>query len=107
MGQARIRELNDALRRTFVGGRIMMMLGVDELSPEDKAEVLRKVRSFEEFNSDNDPYDEHDLGNFKHAGVEYFFKIDYYAPDMLTGSEDPSDPVKTVRVMTIMRADEY
>jgi hypothetical protein len=33
--------------------------------------------------------------------------IDYYAPDMESGSEDPADPDKTMRIMTIMRADEY
>jgi hypothetical protein len=50
---------------------------------------------------------EHDFGNFEVGAVTYFFKVDYYAPDMEGGSEDPADPEKTTRVLTIMRADEY
>jgi Protein of unknown function (DUF3768) len=46
------------------------------------------------------------LGNFEIAGVSYFFKIDYYSPDMQGGSEDPGDSEKTTRVLTIMSADE-
>jgi hypothetical protein len=41
-----------------------------------------------------------------HPGETYFFKIDYYLQDMRGGSEDPADPGKTVRVLTIMRADD-
>jgi hypothetical protein len=103
----RIRLLNDHLRTTFVGGKIMLTAGVDALSDEAKAMVLSKVRTFAYFNGDNDPHGEHDFGSFKLEGVTYFFKLDYYSPDMEAGSEDPADPEKTTRVLTIMRADEY
>ena len=102
-----IRLLNDKLRTTFVGGKVMLTAGVDALSDEMKATVLSKVRTFTDFNADNDPHHEHDFGSFELAGVTYFFKLDYYAPDMEGGSEDPADPAKTTRVLTIMRADEY
>ena len=39
----RIRELNDNLRRTFLGGRVMLTAGVDALPPNLKAQVLNKV----------------------------------------------------------------
>lgn len=104
---ARIREFNDAFRRTFAGGRIMLTAGVDALPDVDKAAVLTKVRTFDAFNGDNDPHGEHDFVSFEHEGVKYFRKMDYYTPDMHQGSEDPSDPSQTVRVLTVMRADEY
>jgi hypothetical protein len=104
---ARIRELNDAFRKTFVGGRVMLTAGVNDLPDTDKAALLDKVRNFDGFNEDNDPYGEHDFVNIEQDGEKYFAKLDYYAADMDGGSEDPSDPSKTVRVLTIMRADEY
>jgi hypothetical protein len=104
---ARIRVLNDALRQTFAGGRVLMTAGVNALPEADKAAVLEKVRAFDDFNRDNDPHGEHDFVDIEHNREKYFAKIDYYAADMEGGSEDPGDPSKTVRVLTIMRADEY
>lgn len=85
----------------------MLTAGVNALSGDDQAAVLTKVRAFDAFESDNDPYGEHDFVSVEHGGTRYFAKIDYYEPDLRYGSDDPADPSKTVRVMTIMRADEY
>ena len=104
---SKICELNDAFRTTFHGGRVMLTAGVDALADSVKAEVLSKVQTFAEFNGDNDPHGEHDFVSFEHEGEKYFGKIDYYAPDMQHGSEDPANPQKTTRVLTIMRASEY
>ena len=99
--------LNDNFRSTFVGGQVVMTQGVDALPLDTKARVLLAVQSFSNFTNDNDPHGEHDFGSFEIEGETYFFKLDYYAPDMDGGSEDPADPEKTTRVLTIMRADEY
>jgi hypothetical protein len=103
----RVRLLNDNFRTTFIGGQVVMTQGVSELPLDVKARALIAVRSFDRFTSDNDPHREHDFGSFEIEGETYFFKIDYYALDMDGGSEDPADPEKTTRVLTIMRADEY
>jgi Protein of unknown function (DUF3768) len=58
------------------------------------------------------PYGEHDFGAFDSRDVRFFWKIDYYdrasyAVGDEYGSDDPSDPVKTYRVLTVMLAEEY
>ena len=103
----RLRLLNDNFRSTFVGGQVVMTRGVADLPLDVKARLILAVQSFSNFTKDNDPYGEHDFGSFEIEGETYFFKLDYYAPDMDGGSEDPADPEKTARVLTIMRADEY
>ena len=103
----RIRVLNDNFRSTFVGGQMFMTAGVNALPVDTKARMLLAVQSFSNFTKDNDPHGEHDFGSIETEGETYFFKIDYYALDMNGGSEDPADPEKTTRVLTIMRADEY
>ena len=80
---------------------------VAELPLDLKARIILTVQSFAEFDAENDPHGEHDFGSFELAGETYFFKVDYYSPDLQGGSEDPADPEKTTRVLTIMRADEY
>ena len=103
----KIALLNDAFRTTFSGGKVMMTSGVNELPDCVKAEALAQVAKFSEFTADNDPYSEHDFGSFELVGRKFFWKIDYYDRDLMFGSDDPADPEKTTRVLTIMLASEY
>jgi hypothetical protein len=99
--------LNDAFRRTFAGGKVMMTSGVDELPDCVKAEALVQVASFSDFTTDNDPHGEHDFGSFTLVGRKFFWKIDYFDKRCEFGCDDPTDPEKTTRVLTIMLAQEY
>jgi hypothetical protein len=103
----KIALLNDAFRRSFSGGKVVMTAGVDALPDMVKAAALQKAATFDEFNEDNDPYGEHDFGSFELCGRKFFWKVEYYDRDMQYGSEDPSDPEQTTRVMTVMLAEEY
>jgi hypothetical protein len=107
MSAEKIRTLNDAFRRTLTGGQVMMTAGIAALSDAARARVLNKVRTFDAFTADNDPHGEHDFGNFEVDGRKIFWKIDAYDAAMEFGSEDPADPNKTTRVLTIMLASEY
>lgn len=104
--QEKIARLNDEFRRTGAGGQVFQTAGIAAMPESDQRAIHTKVRLFATFNEANDPYGEHDFGAFKHNGEDIFWKIDYYAPDMEYGSEDPADPDQTVRVMTIMLAHE-
>ena len=107
----RIAALNDGFRRNLMDrslGRTYMTDGVDALGPDAVARAIRAVAAFDTFNADNDPYGEHDFGAFELDGEKLFWKIDYYSKDFPDlGSEDPSNPLKTTRVLTIMLAEEY
>lgn len=103
----RIRNLNDGFRRTGIGGDIFITPGIRDLGEERMTAIAREVQLFDRFNADNDPHDEHDFGSFDYEGQRIFWKIDYYGLDLMSGSEDPSDPEVTHRVLTIMLASEY
>ena len=104
---ARIRQLNDWFRTTFIGGQVMLTLGIRTKPEKEIAEILERVRTFNEFNKNNDVYGEHDCASFTYNGEKIVWKIDYYSPDMKYGSEDPSNPSKCARALTIMLASEW
>ena len=102
-----IRELNDTFRKTFVGGKVVTSASVDALPDIVKANALLEVTRFDQFTADNDPHGEHDFGSFDLVGRKFFWKIDYFDQKLEFGSENPSDPTKTTRVLTLMLAEDY
>lgn len=103
----RIAYLNDRCRHFGSPHRIVLTPGLRALGPFMMLECIRKLRLYDDFSPDNDPYGERDFGSFEHAGETVFWKIDYYDPTMEAGSPDPSNPEVTLRVITLMLAAEY
>jgi len=105
----KVRTLNDLLRTTLHPncGRVVLTQGVNSLGQEKVSEILQAVREFTEFTQDNDPHMEHDFGAPVVDGQKIFWKIDYYDKALKHGSEDPSNPEITTRVLTIMLPEEY
>ena len=106
----KIAILNDKLRQNiFYSGkdRVILTQGVSNLPFDEQLRILLKVKLFNNFNSGNDPYSEHDFGMIEHSDLKYFFKIDYYDNSLEYASDDPSNDNITTRVLTVMRADEY
>ena len=102
-----IRTLNDRFRQRLSGGQVFLTPGILELGRGAAQAVMLKVSSFDQFDDDNDPYGEHDMGGLKHEGHRIFWKIDYYDLLLSRGSPDPADPLVTSRVLTVMLASEY
>jgi hypothetical protein len=117
---SKIAELNDRFRNSTLTldpvaislGKKVVTSGIRDLGLAATVAIAERVAAFDSFTPDNDPHGEHDFGAFAHDGQKIFWKIDYYdrasfgtGRDM--GSEDPSDPAQTLRVLTIMLASEY
>lgn len=108
-----IGDLNDRFRTgdPAIPGRTMITIGVQTLIADHEGttldDLMSAVRAFDDFTNDNDPHHEHDFGAFDFLGEKLFWKIDCYAPDLEHGADDPSDLTATVRVLTIMLAEEY
>ncbi|MBL4869600.1 MAG: DUF3768 domain-containing protein [Robiginitomaculum sp.] len=72
-----IRTLNDQFRKTGLGGRVTITRGVFELGQELVQQITNAVRTFDDFNPDNDPYGEHDCAAVTIDEHKVFFtKID-------------------------------
>lgn len=76
------KETNDALRASIPNisppNLLLVTKGIIALGPEAVSEILLKVKNFNNFNQENDPWGEHDFGSFDYKGRKIFWKIDDY-----------------------------
>lgn len=107
MNIEKIKQLNDAFRKSFSGGRVVLTCGIASLPLVQQNEVINKVKKFNDFTEDNDPYGEHDFGCFDYRGKQIFWKVDLYDLNYEFYSPQPDDETQTNRVLTIMFAEEY
>jgi len=104
----KIARLNDLCRTAMgIAGKVFQTRGISALPTEDQSAIREKVETFSDFTPDNDPYGERDFGAFDHNGERILWKIDYYDTTLTKASPDPTDSRQTVRVLTIMLANEY
>lgn len=98
---------NDNFRKHLSQGTLVLTQGIRSNTKEDLEAIITKVRTFDNFDENNDPYNEHDFGAFDYKGKRIFWKIDYYDQEFLYLSPDVSNPRVTNKVLTIMYAKEY
>ena len=104
----KIAALNDLCRKAMgIAGRLVQTSGISALPPEDQSAIREKVETFDAFTPDNDPHRERDFGAFRAQRRAHFLEDRLLRHHVTKGSEDPSDPQQTVRVLTIMLASEY
>ncbi len=95
--------LNDVFRKSLGmtgSGRVVMTSGVDGLPDEIKTKVLLAVRDFDNFETGDDPYGQHDFAVIELDGRKIYWKIDYYDENFEYGGD-------VNRLLTIMLASEY
>lgn len=90
-----------------VPGQVLITPGIMALGLEFLALLQLAVAGFNTFNEDNDPFGDHTFGIVEIAGTSVYWKIDLYDEDYHFGSEDPANPEKTRRVLTLLLPSEY
>jgi Protein of unknown function (DUF3768) len=107
---APIRNLNNRFRcqMDHTLGRWVISSGVNSKGGLFVQRACRAVQQFTEFNEGNDPHFEADFGKIELDGETLFWKIDVFSDSKCEfGSEDPSDPKRSYRVMTVLLSSEY
>jgi hypothetical protein len=80
---------------------------VNALPVDVRAAAIVALQAFTVFTKHSNPYHEHEFGSFAVVSETFFCKIDCDDEPCTYGSEDPCDPDKTTRVLTLMLAQDY
>lgn len=117
----KISTLNDVYRLNLIEFGVITTPKVNMLSINLRYHLFNAVINYNDFPVENDPYLEHDFGALilvngkflnktsvkdNDAGETYYFKFDYFDENLEYGSEDPTDILKTKRILTIMHSSE-
>jgi hypothetical protein len=105
-----IAKINDEFREKLVPddfNDVFISLEVSFLEDDELEGLKEMIRKYNNFNDDNDPYGEHDMGSLTYNSRTYFFKIDYFKLGNFNEGADPYQEKEVSRVMTIMHASEY
>jgi hypothetical protein len=100
--RAKIISLNDELRTSFRGGRVQITPGVYDLAPRVRGRALSVLARYNKFEADS----EHDWGVFIFVEFAFEWRIEYRGKDETSRSNDPADPDKTFRVLTLCAAED-
>lgn len=137
MTNTTIAQQNDDFRKHLSKGTLVLTQGIRANTSKDIQAIITQVRTFDKFDENNDPYNEHEtslsfareerpqqrlvvrasrnakrsvaaqFGAFDYKGKKVFWKIDNYDKAFLYLSPDVSNPKLTNKVLTIMYAEEY
>ena len=102
-----IASLNDQLRKTRVGGTVMITQSVKALTGFDADILAAALANYNDFDAQKDPHGGRDFGDLTLFGTDLLWKVDYYDLDLKFGSDDPADPGVTHRVLTVLLASEW
>lgn len=107
-----IARQNDRFRQTFgadftIPGRVVVTAGVEAKGGAFLQKLMVAVMGFDAFTEDNDPFQQHDFGSVEINGTKVWFKIDLFDPSYKWGAEDPANPARTRRVLTLLLPEEY
>lgn len=103
----RLRQLNNAFRKTGEGGITTISMAVHAIGPKAVSEIRAAIAAFTGFDSSGSEESEHDYGTINYQGQMVYWKIDYFDEDVAFASSDATDPDVTVRVMTILLASDF
>lgn len=104
---------NDSFRSGMVvggcplPGTVVVTSGVRNRGRDFVTNAILAAAFDTDFSEDNDPYGDHSFGVVTVQGERLYWKIDTYDADREYGSDDPTDPARTHRVLTILFPSEY